>query len=164
QLFEHPTIAALSEVAVQLDSANAVDLADQGAVTGPVPLTPIQRWFFDLNLKHPHHWNLSTMLEVWPRCDAKIMDQAVRHLVVHHDALRLRFFNDGDGWRQVNASPDDTQHFSVLDFSDVPDESLKEKIEHTAAELQTSLDLQRGPLFRVILMDFGEQRPSRLLI
>ena len=53
QLFEHPTIAALAQLAVTAPAVRA----EQGTVTGRVPLTPIQRWFFEQNLSEPHHYN-----------------------------------------------------------------------------------------------------------
>jgi aryl carrier-like protein len=46
QLFAHQTIA---ELAIVTGTANAV-LREQGLVTGTVPLTPIQHWFFEQKL------------------------------------------------------------------------------------------------------------------
>ena len=54
-LFEHQTIAELALVA---DTAPTVE-AEQGDVSGPVPLTPIQSWFFEQNWSEPHHYNSS---------------------------------------------------------------------------------------------------------
>ena len=36
--------------------------AEQGPVTGPVPLTPIQHWFFEQDLAEPHHYNQALLL------------------------------------------------------------------------------------------------------
>ena len=36
--------------------------ADQGLVTGAVPLTPIQQWFFERKLSEAHHYNQSFLL------------------------------------------------------------------------------------------------------
>src|SRR5262249_2463437 len=43
QLFEHQTIAELAAVARFAEGART----EQGPVVGPVPLTPIQHWFFE---------------------------------------------------------------------------------------------------------------------
>src|SRR5262249_5023259 len=43
QIFQHQTIAQLAALAGAGESVQA----EQGVVTGPVPLTPIQRWFFE---------------------------------------------------------------------------------------------------------------------
>ena len=60
QLFQHQTVAGLAAVA---GSAPVVE-AEQGIVSGPVPLTPIQRWFFERDLPDPQHWNQALLLEV----------------------------------------------------------------------------------------------------
>ena len=44
--------------------------AEQGTCSGPVPLTPIQRWFFERDLPDPHHWNQALLLEVRLPIDA----------------------------------------------------------------------------------------------
>jgi hypothetical protein len=31
-------------------------------VVGPVPLAPIQRWFFEHDFTDPHHWNQALLL------------------------------------------------------------------------------------------------------
>ncbi|MEM6402439.1 MAG: condensation domain-containing protein, partial [Cyanobacteria bacterium P01_D01_bin.116] len=54
QVFQHQTIAELAAVADTV-SINA----EQGNVTGIVPLTPIQHWFFAQNFADSHHWNQS---------------------------------------------------------------------------------------------------------
>src|SRR5215472_2584553 len=38
--------------------------AEQGTITGPVPLTPIQQWFFAQEFAHAHHWNQCILLEL----------------------------------------------------------------------------------------------------
>ena len=60
QTMQHQTIAALAAAA---GNATAVKI-DQGAVTGAVPLTPIQSWFFEQELAEAHHWNQAVMLEM----------------------------------------------------------------------------------------------------
>ena len=160
QLFERPTIAALAEVARQDE---AVEIS-QKAVSGAVPLTPIQHWFFEQNLDDPHHWNMGILLEVWPRCEAALIEQAVRALVRHHDALRLRFIRGESGWQQTNVALDEEGNFSSIDLSALPDHLQAEAIESNAAELQQSLNLSEGPLFRVALLGLGADKAARLVI
>ncbi|HJX29298.1 MAG TPA: amino acid adenylation domain-containing protein, partial [Thermoanaerobaculia bacterium] len=62
QIFEHQTIAGLARHATAAEAAVAVS-AEQGPVSGEVPLTPIQRWFFDEGFADPHHFNQALLLE-----------------------------------------------------------------------------------------------------
>ncbi len=58
-MFEHQTIAELAKVA-----GEAVNIhAEQGLLTGEVPLIPIQHWFFEKVLEDRHHWNQSVLLQ-----------------------------------------------------------------------------------------------------
>ena len=159
-LFEHQTIA---ELAAAAEATQAVR-ADQRPVTGFVPLTPIQRWFFERNSPEPHHFNQSFLLTVRHPLDATLLDQAVRQLLMHHDALRLRFFQEEGVWRQINAAAEENSVLFRLDLSGLSAAEQAARIESAAAKLQASLDLARGPLLRVALFDLGVQQASRLLI
>jgi non-ribosomal peptide synthase protein (TIGR01720 family) len=160
QLFQHPTVARLAAVA----GRGAVVQAEQGVVEGPVPLTPIQRWFFEQDLPEPHHWNQAVLLEVRQPLDAALLEEAVEHLVGHHDALRLRFEQGESGWEQVNAGVNERVPFSWVDLSRLPETEQASAIEAHAAALQASLNLEAGPLVRVAYFDLGEGQPDRALM
>jgi amino acid adenylation domain-containing protein/non-ribosomal peptide synthase protein (TIGR01720 family) len=160
QLFKHQTIAELAVVAQTTESIKT----ETGLVTGEVPLTPIQNWFFAQNLPNPHHWNQSVLLEVRQYLDLEILEQVIKQLLQHHDALRLRFQQTENGWQQVNAAPDEIVPVTRLDLSDKPDAEQEKAIISIATELQTSLNLSNGPLIRVAYFDQGNDKPSRLLI
>jgi amino acid adenylation domain-containing protein/non-ribosomal peptide synthase protein (TIGR01720 family) len=160
QLFQHPTIAALAA----LTDRPAVVVADQEAVSGPVPLTPIQHWFFEQHLPNPHHWNQALLLQEQEPLDVELLEQVVGHVFGHHDALRLRFVQEATGWRQINAGPEQVPPFTRIDLSHLPDDQLGAAIEAAAAELQASLNLSEGPLARVAYFDHGPYSRSRLLL
>jgi hypothetical protein len=65
-----------------------------------VPLTPIQRWLFAQELDDLQHWNLAVMLELRETVRPDHLHRAVGLLLEHHDALRLRFRREGEGWVQ----------------------------------------------------------------
>ncbi|GIV97574.1 MAG: polyketide synthase [Herpetosiphonaceae bacterium] len=162
QIFEHQTIAGLAAVA---GTAQTI-LADQGPITGPVPLTPIQRWFFELELSEPHHWNQSVLLDAPERLRPELIERAIPILLAHHDALRLRFQRDETGWSQFNVGPEDDQTvpFSLIDLSAVAPGEQDRALEEAANRLQASLDLTVGPLMRVALVERGPDLPQQLLM
>src|ERR687886_738282 len=159
QLFGHQTIAELATVA----GTTSVFQAEQGLVTGEVLLTPIQRWFFEQEFAEPHHWNQAMLLEVPPTLDLVLLQGVVQQLLVHHDALRLRFVRSASGWQQINALPDEAVPCTWVDLSSLPEAEQTPAIEAAATELQASLNLESGPLVRVALLDLGLNQPSRLL-
>jgi non-ribosomal peptide synthase protein (TIGR01720 family) len=161
QLFENPTVAGLAAVA---GTAPAI-LAEQGHVTGSLPLTPIQHWFFEQKLCDPHHWNQALLLKVRQAIVPDLLERAVQQLLEHHDALRLRFIPKS-GWQQVSAGLDEAEAvpFSCIDLSELPPAEQETALEATAAELQASLNLAEGPLLQVALLDLGDNQPNRLLL
>jgi amino acid adenylation domain-containing protein/non-ribosomal peptide synthase protein (TIGR01720 family) len=161
QIFEHQTIAQLAATA---DTTPQIQ-SEQGLVTGSVPLTPIQHSFFEQNFPEPHHWNQALLLELRQTLDPKLLQQAVQHLLEHHDALRLRFQPEVNGWQAINAGSDKEAPFTWLDLSTMSEEKQKAVIEATSTQLQASLNLSNGPLMRVVLFNLGHNLlPSRLLL
>ncbi|GCF10053.1 non-ribosomal peptide synthetase/type I polyketide synthase [Dictyobacter arantiisoli] len=162
QLFQYPTIATLSEVVTTTPQNNG---AEQGLVTGQVPLTPVQIWFFEQNLSVPDHWNQSVLLQVLQPLETDLLEQAVAYLLEHHDALRMRFTHTPSGWQaMINGLDKKTIPFSSVDLADCPEEKQREELERIATEVQGSLNLLYGPLLRVVLIKFASGQPSRLLI
>ena len=92
----------------------------------------------------------------------------MKGLLSQHDALRLRFERDAEGdWRQWHAPLSDElveQSCAEIDLSSVADEELGAAITAAAEEVQRSLDLQHGPLLRVVWMETDEGRSGRLLL
>jgi non-ribosomal peptide synthase protein (TIGR01720 family) len=160
QLFQHPTVAGLAALA----GTATVAPAEQGLVTGPLPLTPIQRWFFAHHIHAPHHWNTSMLLETWPGLDPALLAQSLQALLAHHDALRLRFTPTPQGWQAHLAGLEDPLPFTHLDLAGVAEEEQRAAIEQAAAGLQASLDLTHGPLLRVAYFHLGAGRSGRVLL
>ena len=160
QLFQHQTIAELAAVA---GVAPAIE-AEQAMVNGPVPLTPIQHWFFEQAFDDPHHFNQVLLLAVAPGLDLALLDRAMQSLVAHHDALRLRFVEGSAGWEQFHAAPEGSAVVTRVDLSAVALAEQPGGIERLAGELQASLDLQRGPLVRVAHFQLGAKQADRLLL
>ncbi len=171
QLFEHPTVAGLAAAAVAAELAAAaassakgatVETAAQGAVTGDVPLTPIQRWFLDQEPADPHHFNQAILLAVRPPLAPAAVERGLAALLVHHDALRLRFQREASGWRQWSAAPapGSAAPLVQVDLSALPAERAPGTLTAAAAAAQASLDLGEGPLLRALWMALpgGERR------
>src|SRR5205085_10481216 len=115
ELFVHQTIAELAQVVTVADA----EPEEAEAVVGSVPLTPIQQWFFASERANPQHFNQSALLELTEELDVPALDQALRALVVQHDALRMRFDHVDGRWQQYNAPVDDAPVLDRRDVSDV---------------------------------------------
>ncbi len=159
QLLRHQTIAQLAAVAAGPSQAPEPEVTG-----GPVPLTPPQRRFLEQGHAAPHHWNRALLLEVHEPLDTGLLREALQHLLRRHDALRLRFSHDAEGWHQEDSGETHEVPLSQVDLSSIEEAGQQAAITAAATALQESLHLSRGPLWRVAYLNLGARRPGRLLL
>ncbi len=161
QIFDHPTIAELANVA---DGAGQA-LSEQGPITGEVGLSPIQLRFFDQRLACPDHYNQAVLLDVPGNYDPLVIQESLRHLLAHHDALRSRFDVAEGLARQFISAPAEVQ-FSLakVTLRDVSRAEQKAAIQRESAKINSDLELESGRLFRAVFFDLGDDQPATLLI
>ena len=160
-LFKARTISGLSEVLSVAVPSGVV--ADEGTPSGVVPLTPIQHWFFEQELEHPDHWNQSFVFEVPPNLDVDVLEEALQHVVVHHDALRLHFQKKG-GWLQEYGTAPAATPIVRVDVSPLPPEDRSKALIRRASTMQERLDVAGGPLLRAMHFDYGDDAPGRFVL
>jgi amino acid adenylation domain-containing protein/non-ribosomal peptide synthase protein (TIGR01720 family) len=154
------TVAELAGVA----SAGPTIDAEQGDVTGPVPLAATQRWFCSAGIEEPHHWNRSVLLELGAPGQPELLRTAVEHLLAHHDGLRQRFLLAGERSRVRIAPRGDPTPVEVHDLSGLDEAEQSRRLPELTGRMQRGLNLAVGPLMRVALIRFGGRRPDRLAI
>ncbi|MEE4186423.1 MAG: amino acid adenylation domain-containing protein [Gammaproteobacteria bacterium] len=147
QLFRYQTIAELATVA---ETATRV-VAEQGLVTGTVPLTPIQHWLLDGAATDLHHFNQSIRLTVNQPLTVAVVERALQALVAHHDALRLEFRCTDGAWTQTFADPTPPR-VRVLPLEGVAGDAPEAAIIAAADELQAGFDIARAPLLQALLV------------
>jgi amino acid adenylation domain-containing protein/non-ribosomal peptide synthase protein (TIGR01720 family) len=167
QIFAGPTIAELAAAAQPIQTA--ADAAPSAA-TAEIPLTPVQRWFFDRTPPHPEYFNQALLLELRPlpegRISIALLSRALDHLLTHHDTLRTRFeppMGERTAWLQLLAAGPLPAPVGQVDLSALPEEHWRPALEGAAAAVQASLDLTRAPLLRTVLLTPGDG-PDRLLL
>ncbi|MEV5974954.1 condensation domain-containing protein, partial [Streptomyces sp. NPDC051921] len=162
-IFQNPTI---TQQALTAGSARMRGGADDPV--GPTELTPSQYWFLGQDLPRRHHWNdASFLLSLQRPLDPGLLATALREVLAHHDALRLRFTAASEarnGWRAEVAPYDEREElpFSTYDLSDLDSRAQKRRSVEISDTLQASLDLAEGPLLRMAYFDMGD-RPHCVL-
>ncbi|WP_339538562.1 non-ribosomal peptide synthetase [Pseudomonas sp. RA_15y_Pfl2_54] len=154
-LFQYQTVRSLARVAT-LDSQTSVD---QGPVTGDAVLGPIQQHFFSHAMPVREHWNQSLLLTPRATLNAQWLDTALAHVINHHDALRLRFVENAEGWQQSHGPRVENAGLWQRDADSV------EQLNALCNEAQRSLDLRNGPLVRALLVTLadGSQRLALII-
>jgi amino acid adenylation domain-containing protein/non-ribosomal peptide synthase protein (TIGR01720 family) len=159
-LFANQTIASLAGVAgvAERENASAIE------ITGNVPLTPVAKWFFEQNLEDLHHYNQAFLFTVTEHLDRGVLEQALAELSRHHDALRLRAAPENDTWRMLYSGSSERPPLEWMDISKLSEPKQRAAIESTSATQQAGLNVQDGPLWRVVYFNLGDERPGRLLV
>ena len=159
-LFANQTVAELAAVAgLTKQVTSAADNA-----SGDVLLTPIQRWFFEQELIDPHHYNQAFQFEVTERLERTLLEAALQGLSRHHDALRLRYVREAAGWRQYYAPSEDSVPLHWVEMAGLGEAEQRRTVETEATSLESTLNLERGPLWRAAYFDAGPGHSGRLLL
>jgi len=159
QLLRNPTVAALAGLA---EATGAATIASE--VTGDVPLTPVQQWFFEHQPEAPHHWNQALLLNVPADVDAALLGRAFDAVVRHHDSFRTEFHAHGDTFVQRLATNVRAVTVTVTDLSSLSETVCEKQFAETCNGVQRSLSLASAPLLAAALVRLGAKRGNRLLI
>ncbi|MBS2545255.1 non-ribosomal peptide synthase/polyketide synthase [Catenulispora sp. NL8] len=156
-LFTHQTLAELAQAALAAGQApSAAATAEQGAVVGEAPLTPVQHWMFRTLGADPR-FAQAVSFELAEDADETVLRAALSAVLEQHDALRQRYEPAGPGpWRQYGTAPDGA--VSLLIGNQDTD------IDELTEELIGGFDLAAGPLLRAALCRFGGARRPVLLL
>ncbi|MGY2224213.1 amino acid adenylation domain-containing protein [Pseudomonas gingeri] len=156
QLFEKQTISQLAAVARLIEKKAPAEAPSQ--ISGEQPLLPIQARFFESDIPQRHHWNQSLMLKPQVRLDAVHLQAALAGLLAHHDGLRLHFAEHDGQWRASYSSAPAAELLWLRELDDA------RQLTALADEAQRSLDLEKGPLLRALLVDLPGDEQRLLLV
>ncbi len=146
QFFQHQTIAEL-------------------AAAREIPLTPIQRWFFEQDFPRPQHWNQAVLLAGRETLDPALLVRVLHLVRERHEAFRLRFERTAAGWVQRTAGEaPQPARLPQVDLAALPPARRAGALEAAAGAAQAALDLAAGPLLAGVLFRLGGEAADRLLL
>jgi amino acid adenylation domain-containing protein/non-ribosomal peptide synthase protein (TIGR01720 family) len=143
QLLRNPVLEDAAKLMIQ----NTLHI-DQSEVTGWVSLTPVQHYFLNNpSFVNKQHYNHSVLLRSDDVMDSVILEQCVRLLIRHHDALRMSYRYSNGEWLQTNEGIAQSNFkLQSYDLTGSPD-AVKAMAEIGEA-LQSSFDIASGNLVR----------------
>ena len=144
QMLKNPV---LEDLAKYIEKNSRV--IDQSMVFGEVALTPIQHFFFnDPSIPVVHHFNQTVLLKSEEAVATEVLTNCISSLVEHHDALRMVYKEEESQWTQTNNTIANKSY--EIQFHDLTntEDALKE-MQRIGSEIQSTIDLENGPLFRV---------------
>ncbi|MCP5032360.1 MAG: acyltransferase domain-containing protein, partial [Actinomycetia bacterium] len=168
-IFDAPVLSALAQALDTLASASPAqgsDLTSGGQSERslePAVLSPGQQRFLDRDSESPDHFNTSVLLQPRQSVGEARLRAALIELVGRHEALRLRLLPiTGEGPRRQQAISIETapDPLTSIDLSDQASADVSAALAQVCTEVQQSMDLEAGPIFRAVLFSLpeGEQR------
>lgn len=112
----------------------------QKPYVGNVDLTPINRYFWDLDLVNPSYFNQSILLSTSQRIDIDILKKAMQSIVNHHDLLRTVIKDNKIHIEEIGAHEYFTME--ICDSTDYASETER---------INREIDLFNGPLIKLAI-------------
>ncbi|MGF7083050.1 condensation domain-containing protein, partial [Mucilaginibacter sp. UYCu711] len=160
-IFNHQSIWALS--AMTPAGPGSAEGGEQGLLSGPTGLLPIQQWYFEKAPVAVSHFNQSVLLKIDKAITAAALQVAFTKLTAQHDGLRFKYIQTPTGWQQEYGSYENK--VITTDLTTVSAAELSTAITAQADIYQRSLDIEKGELMRVILMQTpASETGNRLLV
>ncbi|HMR40461.1 MAG TPA: amino acid adenylation domain-containing protein [Ignavibacteria bacterium] len=158
QMFKYQTIAELAGVVEYKE----IGIDSEVNITGEIPLTPAQHWFFGKDLVHPDFYNHSMLLRVPKDLSEVHLGKVFTEITKHHDGLRSKFTKDQNDWKQI-IPEQDIMVQNIFSVKDIRKSDIGE-IKNDIAELQSSINLENGILIKSRLYRLENSEEDRLLI
>lgn len=147
----HQTISKISKHVVEKNVTKNNNL-----VTGEVPLTPVQKWFFNKDMKNMNHFNQSVVWKSKTNLELKHVKHVFDKLVEHHDVLRATITEiDGNFTKRITGIRNDAFTINQVSISEVED--ITSKIYEIGNQYQEQLDITKGKLMHVVVVNHGSE-------
>ena len=160
-MLRYQTIAELASAAA---SEPVADQRPSRASDSAAEWTPVQRWFQELVLPQPHHFNQSVLLELDAALDLEHVRLAMEALVHQHAVLRTCFRKEAKGWKKQPCPPSQWTAIEVVDLRGKDAGAAAAMTEGVADRVQASLDLTSGVVVRAVYFDTDPGMATRLLL
>ncbi|MEQ1161272.1 AMP-binding protein [Acinetobacter calcoaceticus] len=123
-------------------------------------LSPMQKWFFDLDINDQDHYNHAVLLKSKNSIDPGILGKAIHLLCERHPLLCQTFEKNNIG--EVN----NNVMLTNVSISYLPPDlvDMHNSIISVSKDLNQSLDIKRGKLFKVHIFKSKDETQDRLLI
>lgn len=143
-------------IAATVEQETKIEI-NQSNWSGWVENSAIEQFFFDLKLPVPHHYNQSIMLRALKRLDKGILKNALETVTTQHDMLRA-VVRDG----KLFVRPIGDGAMATIDEFTI-DEQDKASINLISNNIESSIDIENGPLMKVALLH-GTETDYLLLV
>ncbi|WP_411266112.1 condensation domain-containing protein [Bacillus sp. YBWC18] len=144
-LFTYPIFREMAQVVQQ----EPVLHISQEQAAGDVKSIPIIEWFWSQRLKDEHFWHQSIIVHSKKKMDERIVQDALKELVIHHDGLRLKV-HEATNTLYYDEDIHDIP-LMIHDFTALSEENVEEALKDVGCQVKQRTHLYQGPLIQAAL-------------
>ncbi|WP_446652800.1 condensation domain-containing protein [Bacillus pumilus] len=150
-LFTYPIFKEMAQVVQQ----EPVLHISQEQAAGDVKSIPIIEWFWSQRLKDEHFWHQSIIVHSKKKMDERIVQDALKELVIHHDGLRLKV-HEATNTLYYDEDIHDIP-LMIHDFTALSEENVEEALKDVGCQVKQRTHLYQGPLIQAALCQTDSQ-------
>jgi len=154
----------VAELAAALASQPPADEMPSATGGGDAEWTPAQRWFQELDLPQPNHFNQSILLELDEALDLEQTRLAIEAVVGQHPSLRTSFRQEAQGWTKQMRPPFRWTAIETVNQRGHDARAAEALAERETNRVQASLDPASGVVVRALYFDRDPGTGARLLL
>ena len=157
-LFQYQTIARIADAMKGL----ATKQCSRSESNDDLPLLPSQRWFFERGIQRPQFYNVAFLYQFQMQITSDAFMQAAESLLRRHESLRLTFQKRAEGWKQSIGDfeiPEIAESVFLNQYANVT-----ASIQTLAYDLRKQMDIDNGPLAKLVLIQCGSNKSYLLVV
>ncbi|GGQ35593.1 hypothetical protein GCM10010266_68720 [Streptomyces griseomycini] len=165
-VFRCSTVAELADAVRDLTDDSTPIGPRPGSATGDLPPTPVMHWLRERG-GTADGFHQSVLVWTPPGLDEAGLTTALRALLDHHDALRMRLDGDDTRWLphiREAGTVDAARCLRRIDVAGADDAELRGRVAAEAAGAADRLRPREGVVLQAVWFDAGRERHGRLSI
>ncbi len=157
-LFQYQTIERIADAMKGLATKQCLRTENND----DLPLLPSQRWFFERGIQRPQFYNVAFLYQFQTQITSDAFMQAAESLLRRHQSLRLTFQKRADDWKQTIG--DFEIHVIAESVFLNQYANVTASIQTIAYDLRKQMDIDNGPLAKLVLIQCGSDKPYLLVV
>jgi amino acid adenylation domain-containing protein/non-ribosomal peptide synthase protein (TIGR01720 family) len=121
-------------------------------------LSPMQQLYFDIANQTPSHYNQSFFVQLSRRVTTQDISSALKAVVQRHAMLRTLFTRSDGRWQQRVQPASSSYRLCVHPVS------TQDEIDNAILDSQSSIDIERGPIFSVDVLNHTNEDRQQLFL
>src|SRR5262249_26710975 len=157
-------VAELASVASIAPTPGASREPGQEAEAGPVPLTPSLHNYSSDTRQHSRGGIECVSFDAREPIDTGLLEDALHPVLARHDALRLRFAPGPSGKQARTVLHEDHRLVETIHLEGLSESAQQAVVAKVTAAMRGGIDLEEGPLVRLVLLKRGTCQPDHLVL